>query len=239
MDELYSQPLYLQVKQKLMDRIQSGEFEDGDKLPTENVLQQEYKVSRATIRNALDEIEKEQLILRKRGVGTIVHKRKFKKELMKLQSFSSLMASRGLKPRTEILEVEIVETPAEVEEFYKNKKSDKSWFVKRILMANEKPIGLQYLFFPTSLIFSPDELASMESFYELINQRHGIKPYVGEEVLTATVASKKVADLLQIKEGDPLLDIWRTTFDEKASVFEVCHLLYIADLYEYHFKLYA
>ena len=239
MNESTSQPLYLQVKQKIMDRIQSGEFKDGDMLPTESVLQKEYEVSRATIRNALDEIEKEQLILRKRGVGTTIHKRKFKKELMKLQSFSSLMASRGLKPRTEILSVEISDVPIEVEEYSKQQISEKSWFIKRILLANEKPIGLQHLYFPTSLIFSPDELSSMESFYELINQRHGIKPYVGEETLTATVANKETADLLQISEGNPLLDIWRTTFDEKASVFEVCHLLYIADLYEYHFKLYS
>ncbi|MBG0786553.1 MAG: GntR family transcriptional regulator [Anaerolineaceae bacterium] len=239
MSENTSLPLYIQVKQKLMERIQSGEFNDGDMLPTENALREEFDVSRATIRNALNEIENERMIVRKRGVGTIVKKPKFKKELMKLQSFTNLMRSRGLTPRKETLTVEIIDTPKEVEEHLKNRQSNKSWFLKRLLLADEKPIGLQYLYLPNNLTFSPDDLVNMQSFYELVKEKHNIIPSFAEEVLTATVADAETASIMQIEEGAPLLTVWRTVYDEDGAVFEVSNLLYIADSFEYSFKLYA
>jgi GntR family transcriptional regulator len=238
MEKTDSRPLYLQIRDKLIEKIQSGELIPGDKLKTENELTEEYKVSRATIRHALDELETEEIIKRRRGVGTIVREKKVKKELMKLSGFSSMMVSRGMKPQTKILGLEVVETPMRVRECSENQESSTSWLIKRLLIADDKPIGIQELYIPTEYTFSPDELFGMKSFYELMAEKHNIKPSFGKETLTAKSAKKAEASLMQINEGDALLDIWRTTFDESGKTFEVCHILYIADRYEYQIKLY-
>jgi DNA-binding GntR family transcriptional regulator len=149
------------------------------------------------------------------------------------------MKSRGLTPRKETLKVEIIDTPKQVEEYLKNQKSEKSWFLKRLLLADEKPIGLQYLYLPNNLTFSPEDLMNVQSFYKLVEEKHNIHPSFADEVLTATLADKELASLLQIDEGAPLITVWRTVYDEDGSVFEVSNLLYIADLFEYCFKLYA
>jgi GntR family transcriptional regulator len=231
-------PLYLQIKKKLIDKIQSGECIPGDKFPTENELSEEYKVSRSTIRHALDELEIEEIIKRRRGIGTIVSHKKVKPELMKLSGFSNMMLSRGMKPQTKILSLEIVDTPLRVKEGYGNQESPRSWLIKRLLIADDKPIGTQELYIPTEFTFSPDELFGMQSFYAFMREKHNIQACLGKETLTAKPAKKAEANLLQINEGDALLDIWRTTSDENEKVFEVCHILYIADRYEYQIKLY-
>lgn len=54
--------LYYQVYAKIKDKIISGEYKEGDKLPSERKLCDEYEVSRITIREALDNLEAESLI---------------------------------------------------------------------------------------------------------------------------------------------------------------------------------
>lgn len=230
--------MYLQVKKTLIDRIQSGEFLPGEKFPTENELTEEFKVSRATIRHALDELEFEEIIRRRRRLGTIVRHKRINPDLMKLTGFSSLMISRGMKPQTKILNLEVIETPLRVRESFGDQESSRSWSIKRLLIADDKPIGIQELYIPTKFTFSPDELYGMSSFYDLMAKKHHIKPTFGSETLTATPAKKAEATLMEIKEGEALLDIWRITYDESEYVFEVCHLLYIADRYEYQIELY-
>ena len=233
-------PLYLQIKSDLLEKINLGVYKPDDLLPTEEELHAQYNVSRATVRHALDEMENEELIRRQRRVGTIVRHKKIKPELMKLSGFSNIMRSRGMKPRSKIINLEIVDTPKKVRELFKEPEAKKSWYIKRLLIADDKPIGLQDLYIPSRLNFSPEELLEIEtkSFYGLLKEKHNINPILGNETITAVNAGRNEAELLQIKEGDALLDVWRSTFDDVIGVFEVCRILYIADRYEYQVSLY-
>jgi GntR family transcriptional regulator len=65
-------PLYYQLAGVLRDRILSGHFGTGDRLPTEAELVSEYRVSRITVRQALQMLERSQLIRREVGRGTFV-----------------------------------------------------------------------------------------------------------------------------------------------------------------------
>ena len=46
-------PLYYQISQQIRDQIEAGELKPGDRLPTEKELQEEFEVSRATVRRAI------------------------------------------------------------------------------------------------------------------------------------------------------------------------------------------
>ncbi|MCL4542982.1 MAG: substrate-binding domain-containing protein [Chloroflexi bacterium] len=65
-------PLHQQVAAALRKRLASGEFSPGATLPSELVLQQEYGVSRATVRHALETLQREGLLQRRAGQGTYV-----------------------------------------------------------------------------------------------------------------------------------------------------------------------
>ena len=60
-------PLYLQLKEILRQEILSGSRREGDKLSTENELVEQYKVSRITVRRAVEELCKEGLVVRHPG----------------------------------------------------------------------------------------------------------------------------------------------------------------------------
>ncbi|MGL4523527.1 MAG: GntR family transcriptional regulator, partial [Bacilli bacterium] len=67
-------PLYVKIYEKLKEMIEKGMLSEGDQLPTEHELAKEYNVSRITSKRALAELERENLIIRKRGSGSFVKK---------------------------------------------------------------------------------------------------------------------------------------------------------------------
>ena len=69
-------PLYYQLEGLLREKIVSGKFVAGDKLPTESELIQQYGVSRITVRQALTVLAEEGLIERRQGRGTFVAERR-------------------------------------------------------------------------------------------------------------------------------------------------------------------
>lgn len=65
-------PLYRQVGAVLRNQIANGEYRVGDQLPTEDALRDQFGVSRATIRMALQALEEEGLLTRRRALGTFL-----------------------------------------------------------------------------------------------------------------------------------------------------------------------
>ena len=65
-------PLYKQIVHDLVSRIESGVYSEGDKLPTETELMEEYGVSRITVRSAIKELEDADIVERTRGKGLLL-----------------------------------------------------------------------------------------------------------------------------------------------------------------------
>jgi GntR family transcriptional regulator len=232
-------PLYMQIRNQFLAKIEAGDWVEGDRLPTEEALQRQYRVSRATIRQALDDIERDGIISRRRGAGTIVSHKRIKPEIMKLTSFTEDMISRGLQPQSKTVEIDFVLPAPKVLEGFGMKVPEKLWFVRRLRLANNKPLGVHDLYIPPELTFSPRELSTMQSYYELLRERHGLAPVRAAETLTAAGASKSEGAILKVPERTPLLVIWRTTYGESDRILEVVRLAYIAERYEYRAQLYV
>lgn len=72
LDKNSKKPMYLQLKEHMIHRIQSGELETGSILPTEYELCSEFGISRYPVRQAMDELAQAGYIIRVRGRGTFV-----------------------------------------------------------------------------------------------------------------------------------------------------------------------
>lgn len=65
-------PKFLQLRDIIRDQILAGVFQDGQTLPTEADLCERHRVSRVTVRKALDELKRERIITSIQGSGTLV-----------------------------------------------------------------------------------------------------------------------------------------------------------------------
>ena len=72
MEKARSIPVYMQIVEQIKQRIKSGEFVSGMLLPKEIDFAREFGVTRSTLRNALDVLEREGFIERRRSKGTVI-----------------------------------------------------------------------------------------------------------------------------------------------------------------------
>jgi ABC-type glycerol-3-phosphate transport system substrate-binding protein len=66
-------PIYHQLKTLIYENIASGVWRPGDAIPTEHELCSKYQISRSPVRQALSELAREGLLVRRPGLGTFVH----------------------------------------------------------------------------------------------------------------------------------------------------------------------
>jgi GntR family transcriptional regulator len=110
-------PKYLTISKEIIRRIETGELEAGDKVPSENELIKTYKISNTTARKSLLEVELKGWATRIKGKGTFVLNRSEDKHLTRvlgsfqndLESFSNNLLKEGFTPRNIILEKTILE----------------------------------------------------------------------------------------------------------------------------------
>src|SRR5512145_1331124 len=88
-------PLYIQIAEGLLARIESGELTPGDRLPPERELSETLGVTRMTLRQALRVLETQGLLVRRQGVGTYIAKPKIERAAGQLVPFTKVMQQRG------------------------------------------------------------------------------------------------------------------------------------------------
>jgi GntR family histidine utilization transcriptional repressor len=96
------QPLYLQVKQVIADKVQSGLWPPETRIPSENALVEALGVSRMTINRALRELAAEGALVRLQGVGTYVARPRPQFALLEIRSIAYEIESRGGKHSSQV-----------------------------------------------------------------------------------------------------------------------------------------
>ena len=91
------QPLYMQVKEHILDNIQSGAWAAGTRVPSENELVESFGISRMTANRALRELSADGFLARVPGVGTFVKEQTARTSLMELRNIAEEIAARGHK----------------------------------------------------------------------------------------------------------------------------------------------
>ena len=96
-------PLYLQLRDLLREDIASGTYPRGSRLPTEQELSARYGLGRATVRSALEQLEREGLIEKRHGVGSFVRRREGAVSLAPLISLSGFLRVMGIHAESRTL----------------------------------------------------------------------------------------------------------------------------------------
>lgn len=98
-------PAYQQIKNYVLDQIQSGIWQEGDLIPTELSLCDTFKVSRMTVNRALRELTSDQLLVRYKGSGTYVAQPKFQSTLIEIRSIAQDIRERGHRHSSKVIDL--------------------------------------------------------------------------------------------------------------------------------------
>ena len=213
-------PLYYQIRQQIKQQIQSGELKPGDQLPTENELQEEFGVSRNTVRQAISGLVYEGLVERRRSIGTVVAKKKFQENLMGLNGFTCEVVGRGSVPQVEILEFEYVHCPPDLLGPLQLEFGELIVSMLRLRIVDGEKVALEDWHAPSRLLPGINlsyfqETGEDQSTYHVMQTRYGIRVTRAYDTMTPVTLEKREADLLEVEEFSPALQRTRISFTEQ------------------------
>jgi GntR family transcriptional regulator len=221
-------PLYLRLQAAMRDAIHAKALPPEHALPPERDLAKELNVSRITVRKALDGLEREGLLVRRRGAGTFVANR-LEKSFAQLTSFSEDMRARGRKPASQWLSrANGTVTPAEAMALGVSPGTEVYRF-HRLRYADDIVVALETSIVPTWCLPSAEAVA--ESLYDAL-ARSGFRPVRALQRLRGIAFTPDQAEKLGVQPGDPGLYIERRGFSADGRSCELTRSYYRGDAYD-------
>ncbi len=226
-------PIYHQIEEYIKDRIEKGELQPGNVLPSEREYSQLFQVSRMTIRQAINKLVNDGYLYRKKGSGTFVAEKKFEQALQGLTSFTEDMTARGLTPSSKLLHFEIIPATPQVAATLQVAENTPVYEMKRIRLADDIPMALETCYISANLVKGLTEEIVSHSIYRYIEEKLQLEIGEATQIIESSLANETETELLKIKRGSPILLIERCTFLTNGNPFEIVRSSYRADRYKF------
>lgn len=238
LDKSLPVPLYHQLKTVLLERIRTGEWKPDHRLPTEDQLERQFQVSKAVVRQALQELSQAGYVRREQGRGTFVSSQKVLFGPHDLTSFTQEMQERGLLVRSRLLQAARETVDAEIAEKLDLSPGSEVYVVKRLRLADDEPMGIQSVHIPArlapALLETDFETASL---YETLERRYGLVAEKALQTHFAISVKGREAELLHVPPGSPALAGERITYLRGGRPLEITHSVMRADRYQIRLSL--
>lgn len=230
-------PLYYQLKQLLAERMASGEWQPGDMLPTEEQLQEQYDLSRTTVRQALKELEFEGKISRYRGRGTFVSKPKISHSPDPHFNLTAFLKQQGMEPGWRVLSSRWVPASPEVAGRLAIDPGSQVYRLRRLRLANGEPIGYHITHvIPTIAKMIDENWLDQGGSLDYLRRTGQHDEIFANRTIEAVPASEETAQLLDIVAGSAILMIRRQVFEPGGTPIEDMRAMYRGDRFQYRVR---
>ena len=226
-------PLYHQLKEIFLEKIENEELREGDMIPSENELQQIYDVSRATVRNAIQLLVNEGFMQKKKGKGTFVKRRKIEERLPLLKSFTEEMIGRDASKK--VISAKNIKASPAIMAHMGLSSSESVFSLKRLLIVDNKPLGILHSHIPAKYKLSIQEDYT-KSLYRILEKK-GIRLKEAEQTIESLMSNPEQTRLLKQKVPIPILVIRRLAYSINGEVVEYVKGAYHGDRYRYNCRL--
>lgn len=217
----FSIPLYIQLAEGLIAKIESGELAPGEQLPPERELSDSLGVNRMTLRRALQVLESQGLIIRKHGVGTFIAEPKIDRQMVEVFRFTSGILNQGLIPGAELISFEEIASEPALAKDLAIPASSRVYSILRLRSINQEPVMIESYKIPVQRFpgLSQFDLES-RSIYEIMEHEYGILIDRARQSFEPITASPFEADLLNIQSGEALMLERRISYDDMNQPVE-------------------
>ncbi len=219
LDPASSVPLYRQLFNVLVDRIDHGDLEGGDPLPTEELLCRTLHLSRATVHRAYDLLVQENCVDRRPGAGTFVRPRRLRLDPALGTRQQLQLAQARCDHRCELLGIEKAPPTAIQQDRLGIDSASPIWLITRLHHLDGHPRIVERSCMACARVPSLDVDQAAGSLAQVLH-RSGSGPLHAREVLGAVALASADAALLDVKPGQPAFRLEREVFDEQGRCWE-------------------
>ena len=205
-------PLYYQVAQAIEHAINTGALAPGDRLENELSLTSRLGLSRPTARQAIQELVKKGLLVRKRGVGTQVVRSQFRRTEA-LSSLNEDIIEAGKIPSTRLLEYSVGPLAQNIRDAIDVGTVSESEFIKirRLRLADDVPLAILTNYLPTRFEITEEDMQS-KSLYACLRSL-GVNLKIAHQQISARLMTDDEAELLDAETPAACLTVDRIAYD--------------------------
>lgn len=203
----------------IAEAIAAGAYAPGARLPAEAQMAGNLGVSRATLRDALRQLQDRGLIVRRHGQGTFVAMRPIRKDLNRNFGITAMIRSGGYRPGTRGLAFRDEAADRDLAQSLGLTPGDRVTVVERVRLADGRPVVWSRDAIPREFfdVADADALSGEASLYSLLYKLHQVTVYRGVAELSPMAATASLAKQLDVRRGAPLLCIKQVDYDGKGT----------------------
>src|ERR671921_1930346 len=223
-------PLYYQLAQYIERAINAGDLAPGDRIENELSLTTRLGLSRPTARQAIQELVKKGLLVRKRGVGTQVVRSQFRRD-ERLSSLNEDLAKAGKRPGTRLLELSVGELDTDVRDAIDAVDVTDREFIKvrRLRLADDVPLAVLTNYLPAHFQLDEAEL-QRRGLYACLRAL-GVNLKIAHQRISARLMTEEEAELLDEETPAACLTVDRLAYDDVGQFVEFGRHIYRPDYY--------
>ena len=221
-DKTSPMPLYSQLKQVLKEEIDSGKLKPGDVIPTEFEMIERFELSRTTVRQAISELVAENVLYRKKGVGTYVAKKKIDLQYMgNIVSYDTQVERAGLKPQTKVISFETIEADKTLASELDLPTGSKVIELIRVRYAEGEANVFVKSYLPydiCSFILGFD--MEKESLYRVMSQNEKTNVVKVRRDVEAQICTREDMKYMNLQKGFPIQSFISKAYSEEGTMVE-------------------
>jgi GntR family transcriptional regulator len=225
------EPLYRQLAQHLENAIRSGALKPGDRLESEGALGRRFAVSRITVRLAVADLVRKQLIVCKQGKGTFVTLPAVKHDLTRLHNLLGSLFSQAEAASSRLVRYALGIPPREMAGLLNLQSGDTALAFDRLYLIDGRPVALVQAWLVPEVAKLPRAKAELISTEDLMREA-GIRVASSQVSIRAEAAGAVVGRFLKISARAPVMVLRRTAFGTDGMVKETGRIALRSDAYE-------
>lgn len=225
-------PLHIQAETLLRKLIGEEEYQNGKLLPNEVELAKMLAISRTTLRQAINKLVYEGLLIRKKRAGTKVAPVAVSSKSNNWLSFSQEMKLRGIPIKNFELHISWVTPDEALANFFEIKTDRQVLKMEKLRGKPNEPFVYFVSYFHPRVGLTGDEDFKMP-LYEMLETEHSVVATLSKEEISAKAADSFIAEKLRIATGSPILFRKRFVFDRGERPIEYNLGYYKADSFIY------
>ncbi|MBZ2171900.1 GntR family transcriptional regulator [Nitratidesulfovibrio sp. SRB-5] len=227
---------YLVIYEWLSEQIRNKVYQPGDKIPNESDLAAMFGVHRMTVRQAIDKLVNDHMLVRKRSKGTFLLSEKspvLTRSLESITTYYDDIVSAGLAPHYKTIAAGIEYADAEVAAHLNLAERQPVIFLYRLMLASGVPLVLERSILPTDMV--PDFLEKKLDtvLYKVLHEDYGMRLLYSRQELGAVMPTESERKHLKIGDNCPCIWVESVVYTDTGRAVEYSRALHRGDKYRF------
>lgn len=227
-------PLYSQLKNIIISKIEEGIYTPDSKIPSEQEFCELYNISRPTVRQAISELTNNGYLYKEKGRGTFVSKPKASIDVKTYTGFTDSILDNELTDEREMLCIETLYSNdcRKISDIFKISSTQNMEFAKVIFRTKHEDdvFSFNTSYIPLSLFPEIiDDINKKKASHEILRGKYPLIPVKSVSSLEVIFTDPKEAQYLMVQPGHALLKITNTITSKSGQIVEYVISKYRSD----------